>query len=614
MSGSRDVSAPEASVSSEPAWSEFDRSFARAAARVRAKLALSRALGGATIGGALTVAAAGVAWWLRRGDLRLWSVSLVGVGALAALVGSRAWRWSDEEVALFLDEAHASSEAIVTASGVADRSSASARTVLLSARAALERPGASPRALRPWHALLPVALALAAWLVRLPLPPSPADTTPRPSGVEAVALEGLEGLEEVKALARLEARDEEQRRRLRELAGRAERLEKRLAEGMPRREAQAEIARLRQDVAAERQKLGAGGARAGLEAALGKLAKEPRLADAQKALGDRDLTGFDREMAELANRLEEKDRARAREALEEAAAAARREGAPELARELEEQARRLADRGAGAEALRKLADALGDDLPKEGRDALEGMRREGGERERSELGRQLAEALSDLDDEELKRLARKLAAAAKESPPGAAGEASREELERLQRELATPEGRRELAARLRELARAPEESPEARRDRGLDEAERGLGRGEARLQGTPVPTPGATPGQGRGKPGQGTPGAGRDATSGGKPDSGTPSAGRGGGAGTHGGGTAPVDGDSLRAHANAPLNAAAPNPGGVVGRAPGVAGETARIAGEGRLGEVAPGAVEGASRSEIPREYREQVGRYFPAR
>jgi hypothetical protein len=48
-----------------------------------------------------------------------------------------------------------------------------------------------------------------------------------------------------------------------------------------------------------------------------------------------------------------------------------------------------------------------------------------------------------------------------------------------------------------------------------------------------------------------------------------------------------------------------------LGRAPARAGETANQRGTGALGKVAPKEVGGVQRSEVPQEYREQVGRYF---
>jgi hypothetical protein len=55
-------------------------------------------------------------------------------------------------------------------------------------------------------------------------------------------------------------------------------------------------------------------------------------------------------------------------------------------------------------------------------------------------------------------------------------------------------------------------------------------------------------------------------------------------------------------------------PGVVMGRAAGRAGETANLQGEGALGQVAPQEVNGVERSDVPEEYREQVGRYFNPR
>jgi hypothetical protein len=67
----------------------------------------------------------------------------------------------------------------------------------------------------------------------------------------------------------------------------------------------------------------------------------------------------------------------------------------------------------------------------------------------------------------------------------------------------------------------------------------------------------------------------------------------------------------MKARANAKINKAKPMPGVVMGRAAGRAGETANIQGSGAIGKAGPGEVSGVERSEVPEEYREQVGRYF---
>ena len=43
----------------------------------------------------------------------------------------------------------------------------------------------------------------------------------------------------------------------------------------------------------------------------------------------------------------------------------------------------------------------------------------------------------------------------------------------------------------------------------------------------------------------------------------------------------------------------------------GKAGDTANLGGTGALGQAAPGEIGGVERSDVPEEYREQVGRYF---
>jgi hypothetical protein len=613
----------DARVEGQPLTVRFERAFRERSALIRRRLALRWVLGGAAIGAMLGAGLGGVAWWTRHGGARLVCLGLPLVGALVGLGMNRRRRWSDEHVALFLDRGLASHEVIVTALEMRAQGRASASSVLRGATEALERPlpeAAKPRFVRPWHSLALVGTSIGVWVASLALPPPPVVAAP-PPGLETVQLEDLEGLEETRRLVKLEARDAAQRDRLRALSERAEKLERALSEGMPHREAQAEVSRLRDDVAAERR-LGTGEQRKGLESALGKLAKNADLERVQRALGDRDFTRLDEEMERLANRLEDDDRRRAMDALAEAAEAARRDGAEGVARMLEQQRKRLAEHGAGAEALRELADALGGALSPEGQRALEEMKQGGSRESREALGRELAKALEALGDEERKRLAEQLKRRMKalRSDRGAPS-MSDEQLEALRKRLETPEGRAEWLEQLRRLAADPLPSDEAQRDGMLEDAERQLGEGEQRLQQPmplPMPMAGAPSGRkdGNGKPGA-KPGDGQgEGAPGGAP--GTPEGaaqpGRGGGPGQHGGTTGKLDGDALRARANAQLNPGPSNPGVSMGRTTGRAGETARTGGTGRLGEVAPGELSDVGRSEIPEEYREQVGRYFPAR
>jgi hypothetical protein len=72
-----------------------------------------------------------------------------------------------------------------------------------------------------------------------------------------------------------------------------------------------------------------------------------------------------------------------------------------------------------------------------------------------------------------------------------------------------------------------------------------------------------------------------------------------------------VDGQGVKARATAKINKGRLMPGMVMGRTAGRPGETANMQGSGALGTVAPDEVGGVERSDVPEEYREQVGRYF---
>jgi hypothetical protein len=67
----------------------------------------------------------------------------------------------------------------------------------------------------------------------------------------------------------------------------------------------------------------------------------------------------------------------------------------------------------------------------------------------------------------------------------------------------------------------------------------------------------------------------------------------------------------LRAKASPSLIPGAPMHAASMGRSPARGGETARELGTGALGRVAPSELGAAERSDIPEEYRDQVGRYF---
>jgi hypothetical protein len=72
-----------------------------------------------------------------------------------------------------------------------------------------------------------------------------------------------------------------------------------------------------------------------------------------------------------------------------------------------------------------------------------------------------------------------------------------------------------------------------------------------------------------------------------------------------------VAASSVRTHAGSKLNPGAPGDLVGVGRAAPREGETANARGRQGLGTVAADEIGGVSRSDVPEEYRDQVGRYF---
>jgi len=565
----------------------FDRRFGIWARRIRAHLVARRMLAGLTIGlvGAAGLAAA--AWWLRAGQLRPWAAVLGLLGALAGVAVALRRRWSDMEVALYLDARLGAHEAIATAVELrreAERADPAREVVVIDAESALA--GANPRSvrprvLRPWYGLAPLGALGVVWLSLISLPPPPPSPPPAP-GAELIRMNKLDGLERIEALAHAPGHDASDKKRLDEIAERAKKLREQLRRGIEKRQAQAEVARLRDDIALLSRSFGDEKNRPGLEAAIRQLEKSQALQNAARALGDGDLTAFDREMQALANRVEAEHREQAKHLLEEAIKAARERGAEDVARALEEQRRLWDERSARAQALRDLAQALKGKLSEE---ALEDLR-EFGETGSPEAQRRLSEALADalekLSDEERKKLAENLRDLQGE---GSASPMTKQQLEELAKKLATAEGKKDLEKMLRELARQ-QAGNEAERQRSLDDAERGGAEAQRGLGVLPLPIPGGDS--------QGSHGSKKDT-----------------GQGNHEGKTDDAAGSELRAKAKTRLDPRGAWHGTTLGRAPARPGETANQVGRGALGAVGPAEVGGVERSDVPEEYREQVGRYF---
>jgi len=310
-----------------------------------------------------------------------------------------------------------------------------------------------------------------------------------------------------------------------------------------------------------------------------------------------------------------------------------------VAKALEEQSKLLDERGKKADKLRDLAKAFDKGLSDDAKKALKSFEQSGSSADQHKLADALGKALDGLSDQERQRLADKLKEQASKVDPETSPMTpmGKDELKEMSKELSTPEGQKKLADSLKEMAKEPpSSSEESKRQQGLGEAEKGLGDAQQKLGAVPVPggppAPGKQPGQQGKQPGQGNqpgPGGNQPGQQGGQPGqnggaqgSGTASPtaepfdgpyspDSGGGPGQHNGKSKVVEGDSFRSKANAPINAGRPNPGTVMGRTTGREGDTANKVGTGALGTAGPGEVGAAERSEIPEEYREQVGRYF---
>ncbi len=584
----------------------FDRAFRERARRVRARL-LTRylalgAAGGALAGGAL----AGLCWWLRFGRGRPWSfVASLGLGALVGVLVARRRRWTDAEVALYLDARLGTEEAITTAVEAGDSPMHGAvRTRATAALVDAKRERTSPRVLTRWHGLLPLGSAAAVWLSLIPLPPAPVLAVA--PGAERVKQAHLDGLERIEALAELGGANAAQDERLKRLAADAKKLREDLARGLEKREALSRLAKLRDDISAEKLRFGDAENRAGLDAAVNELSHNELTAKAARALGDGDLTAFDAEMQRLATLAEKRDRESAKHTLEDAAKAAREKGGKGLAETLERQKAALERAESKLDALRELAGRLGGALDDDGKQALRELQRSGGAEAQKKLSDALDRALKQLSEDERRKLAENLRKQL-ESSGGTGNPMTDKELEDLARGLEQKGGEQSLEEQLRELARR-DPSDDARRERGLGDAERGGADAQRGLGAVPVP--GGAPGKGDGKQHGPQQEQAQRNGNGAATNNGSGS-GHDEGQGDHAGKTSPLDVKELRSKADGHILPGAPMHAATLGRAPARAGETANQLGTGKLGEVGPGEVGAVEGADIPEEYREQVGRYF---
>ncbi len=592
----------------------FHPLFESWARRVRTRLLARRVLTGAAVGLALAVLPALLAWRTGHGALRPLCAALGLVGAVAGALVARRRRWSDVDVALWLDDRLGTQEAIATAvelrNGAEDDDAARAVVVSTAASALAEAPAegtrrARPVVFRPLHAVGPLAVAALVFVARSPLPvPPPVVAAP---GESRVQLTQVEGLKKVAELGKAHARDEAQKQRLDALAKDAEKLRVDLEKGLEKREALDRIAKLRDDIAAEKLTLGDGEKRAGLEAAISKLQQQDATKEAAKALGDHDLEKMDREMERIANAREKQDRDSAKRALDDAAAAARSAGAADVAKALEEQKQALEQREKRSEALRDLEKAMEDSgtASPDQQSESEALDRKGSDESARKLADAMGKALEKLTPEQRKKLAEKLR---EQAARQGKHQSDPRDLKDLADDLGTPEGQQRLEDQLRDLAEQDDQSPESQEQKQLDGAEQGADGAEGQINGQ---GPGEGEGNGTGKGGVPAPmpGNGSSNASGDGP-------GAGGhhhdtGTGPHNGHTGEVDTGTLRSRARGPMSRAPGMPGSTTGWTPGKADGTANVRGTGALGAAGPGEIDGVDHSDVPEEYREQVRQYF---
>jgi hypothetical protein len=576
--------------------SGFTRAFHRSAARVRRALGAQGVLDGISAGAAAGAVAAVGLWATGRSGGALAAAAFAAAGALAGLWMQRRHRWSDQDVALFLDARLTRTESISTA---LERSAATddvSRRVVEDATRTLDASpveSARPRILRRRHAALPVAVVALGVLPLLPprvASPGPATAAKRPADT---VTRSLDGLRRVEALRDVETLGADERRRLEGLATAARELDARGREGVERKEALDALAKIRDGVNAEQGRLAEAKNRAGLDAAARALASHPETRDAARALGNADLRALDREMAKLADSAEKAARKAAIADLEEASHAARQRAAEDVAQALDEQQHLLQHRAATSDALRELARLLEGTLPPEARRALEHLERSA-DAKGDAFAQALAEALEGLTPEERARLVKSFQRKAEEMQ--ADGSPSRGEMERLLHALSTKEGREELRTLLKKLA-TTEPSTAHRRDDALAMAQVGLDDAQRALTSEPSEMgPLGT------KQDPNAPSIGNQASGASSPSGPT---------GTHAPPAAAPAASAFAARAPGHGTSGGVYAGKAEGFAPPVGSPAPSGSPAAELSIAAPREIGAVERSNVPKQYQDQVRRYF---
>ena len=456
----------------------FAKAFQAAARRTRRRRALRSGLAGSLVGGVAAASLTLSAWALNWSGERLTLCFAAALGALSGLVVSRLKSWDDRRVALFLDRSLGADESIVTALELSEHAGeppVAFASVVQRAQAQLQRRPSPPLPTiwQSYHWLLVPALGCALLFAWLPLP-APAAAASKP-GSEIIRRSKVAGLDALASLQAPKNATAAERARLQRLVHQARKLQRELQQGMPRREAQADLARLQSELRQERQRLGAGPEKAGLQAALNELSDAAPLASARQALARADLAALEHELQALANRSNSAQRSEAGRRLRRAAKKAKEQGAETVARALNEQAKRLADAAFDAAQLEQLQRAM--------------SAKKGTAPSTAPTASTLAQQLAQMTPKERAELAQRLL----QQQPKTASE--RQAQKALAEALQRPNGSRQLLGNLRSPGNTSP-APSTQHQQQLRRSERALARGQRQLlpqASRPGPAKAATP-------------------------------------------------------------------------------------------------------------------------
>ncbi len=552
--------------------------FAWAAARVRSRLAWREVWRGVLCGVAAAVVLMLARWAFGGSWSRVFLLAAPALGLILGWARARNRRWSDVDVATYLDARLRLPESLLSWVYAPNNSELTAR-----AHSALAHDVPVPRTwTRRLLASTAVFAVLGAAALLLPVRAQLAANAASPArALAAPSLAAVAGLSD------LPARNEAERARRDALVSEANQLDAELRRGLSREAAQAKLGALRDRMTEEHRSLGDDASSgSGLDAAARALQARGQNALAE-ALARRDLIAFDEELERQAAFRESSDRASARRALEEAAAAAKAAQADGVGALLEQSAQALQERAARNDRLREFAEAMrragaaSDPLER----AAERLDRTGSASDAEALANAMADALASLSDEEKERLAKNLAALQTDS--AASGEAA------AQASKLDPAA---LAKQLQELARSTPQLSEAQRDGAFRDAERGLDSAGNEIRGAlPAPGNGGAPGE-------------RAASHGPAGTASGPSS--GGGPGEHAGTTAPVDANEMRARARSRAQKATTGTKTTV-FGPGAVGDAPQRASAPLSAAANARELQNVDDGELPAEYRDQVRRYF---